>query len=117
MKHKDYIAERMDRDPEFKRLWEEGRPLFEFRSGMISARIDAGMSQSQLAEATGITRSMISRIEDGISEPKLDIMVRLAKTLGLSILIGPDRSVSIERSDIVAAQEPHARESAYARAK
>lgn len=45
------------------------------------ARVEADMTQGQLAEATGILQKSISRYETGIALPTLETLERIAKTL------------------------------------
>lgn len=47
-------------------------------------RHDAGMTQEQLAEASGIKRSTISLIELGTNEPSIPTAKALAKALGFA---------------------------------
>jgi transcriptional regulator with XRE-family HTH domain len=48
-------------------------------------RKSAGLTQQQLAEAIGITRSSISQYESGIIAPSRDMLVSLANKLGADI--------------------------------
>ena len=43
------------------------------------------MSQSAFAEAFGITRTAVGAYEEGRAEPKLDVVVRIANLLGVSL--------------------------------
>lgn len=54
-------------------------------------RLAAGMTQSQLAKASGLDQSFISRLEHGTSDVKLSTMLAIAEALGLkpSALIEP----------------------------
>lgn len=45
-------------------------------------RLEAGLSQEALALDTGIERSYISRLERGVSQPTLLVVLKLAKGLG-----------------------------------
>lgn len=57
--------------------------------GMIlcQARIQAGLTQQQLADITGMHQGDISRIERGFSEPSLATIKRLADGLGMNLNI------------------------------
>ena len=46
-------------------------------------RISAGVSQNEIAEATGINRTYLSRIESGAANPSLSVIVALAKALNV----------------------------------
>ena len=47
-----------------------------------SRRLAEGLSQEALAHETGIERSYISRLERGVSQPTLLVLLKLAKGLG-----------------------------------
>lgn len=49
------------------------------------ARQNRGMTLEALAEATGVSRSMISRVERGESSPTAALLVRLGSGLGMSL--------------------------------
>jgi len=48
-----------------------------------SARLAAGMTQEQVAEAAGVSASYLPRLEAGAAAPSLDVLLRLAAALGL----------------------------------
>lgn len=48
-----------------------------FREKIKAARLDAGYTQKQVAEATGISRTTICRLEKGAREPDLESMGKL----------------------------------------
>lgn len=45
----------------------------------------AGMKQSELAEAAGVSRATISNIENGATTPQADILGRILRTLGVEL--------------------------------
>lgn len=49
------------------------------------ARKDLGWSQEDLAFETDIDRTYISGIERGVRNPSLDMLVKLAKTLKMTL--------------------------------
>ena len=58
-----------------------------YASAVAEARAQYGMSQKELAEATGIDQGDISRIERGISNPSVGTLERIAKALGKDLEI------------------------------
>lgn len=52
---------------------------------MKAARARAGMSQSQLAEAVGVTRQTIGLIEAGGYNPTLNLCISICKALGTTL--------------------------------
>lgn len=54
-------------------------------ASLLAARKAAGMSQSQLADASGIPQAKISRIECGNANPTLETIATLAEVLGRNL--------------------------------
>ena len=52
---------------------------------MKAARVEAGMSQSDLALAVGATRQTIGLIEAGGYNPTLNLCVAICRTLGKTL--------------------------------
>jgi len=64
---------------------------FAFYTGQLieQARREAKMTQTELAEKLGSSKSYISRIETGRTEPKVSTFYRIMLTLGLSVELTP----------------------------
>ena len=58
-----------------------------FGISLYQARLQAGITQQQLADLTGINQADISRFERGISNPSLATIQRLADGLGMGLSI------------------------------
>lgn len=58
-----FIAEEKQRDPEFRREWEEGEPEFQIISTVVGARSRLGWTQKELAKRMGTDQPTISRAE------------------------------------------------------
>ena len=84
-----------DLDIETETIYEDGITVREEQpvanqaaaSAVASARALSGMSQKQLAEATGIDQSDISKIERGVANPSVSTLERIAKALGGQLAI------------------------------
>lgn len=74
-------------DPEFREAWEADEAEYQMRCAIIEARIETGMTQKQLAEATGMNQRSISRIEMGNTNPTLKTLDRLARGFGKKLQI------------------------------
>ena len=48
-------------------------------------RLRRGMSMTQVAEQSGLSRQMISYIEQGMRNPTLDTLLRIANALNLDL--------------------------------
>ena len=57
-----------------------------------NARLSAGLTQEKVAELVGVSRAAISRWELGEIEPKIEHLVALSDSLGISVdhLLGID---------------------------
>ena len=74
-------------DPEFRAEHEATRAEFEVTRALIAARLEAGMTQKELAVKSGIRQSNISRIENGTCSPTISTLQALAKGLGRKLTI------------------------------
>lgn len=48
-------------------------------------RLQAGLSQDQLAEKADLDRTHLSGIERGVRNPGIKVVIRLARALGVSV--------------------------------
>ena len=78
------IADRM-KDPEFRRIWEEGEADYQLGRQIIQARIDKKISQRELAKRAKTTQAVISRIESLDVSTTLQMASRIAKALGKNL--------------------------------
>lgn len=82
----DYLKEQL-KDPEFKRLWDESEPAFQAGSAVIKARIEAKISQRQLAKKAKTTQAVISRIETMQESPTIGVLQKIAASMGKKLEI------------------------------
>jgi len=93
----DYIAEREVRDPEFRRVREGSRPLFEFQNSLTDARLRAGLTLRQLAERAGIRQEAAWRLEQGAYFPRIETIRRLALALDVEVVVTSQGAVQVRR--------------------
>lgn len=86
MNFDDFLNTQM-KDPEFKKEYDALEPEFEIIQAMIDARKDAGLTQQELAQRTGIAQSDISKLERGNANPSLRTLRRLAAGMGKKLHI------------------------------
>ena len=84
--YKEYRDKQLE-DPEFRAEYEKLRPQYEFRRAVIGARLEAGLTQKQLAEGMNTTQSAIARLEAGTRAPNLDTLLKLVEVLGVDLSI------------------------------
>lgn len=83
----EQALEEQMKDPEFKAEYEALEPEFAIIQAIIDARKDAGFTQKELAERTGIAQADISKLENGNANPSLRTLKRLAKGLGMRLKV------------------------------
>lgn len=83
----DTYKQKLLKDSEFKRLYEESQPEFEIARAIIRARIENKITQKGLARKMNTTQSVISRVEQAKTSPSLSFLKRLAQALNLHLEI------------------------------
>lgn len=81
-----YLNRKLE-NPEFKKEWDSLETETQIMRSMIDARLEAGMTQKQLSEKTGINQSNLSRIERGTGNPSVATLERIASALGKKVSI------------------------------
>jgi HTH-type transcriptional regulator / antitoxin HipB len=84
---KRYIEKRTKRDREFAQGYERGYEQFKVGAMLRQARIEAGMTQEQLAQRLNTKKTAISRIENHAEDIKLSTLERVAAALGKQLQI------------------------------
>ena len=69
-------------DAEVREAYEERAYEFEIASALITARTNAGLSQSEVAERMGTTQSAVARLEGGSQLPSMKSVIRYATAIG-----------------------------------
>ena len=90
MEWREYLDQRLARDPEFRAAWEESRPQFEFQKALVMARIEAGITQREMARRLGVKQPALARWEAGENVPTLETLFRVAKALQLDFTVTPE---------------------------
>lgn len=76
-------------------------------SRIVVAREAAGMTQRQLAARSGVAQATLSRIEQGIRQPKMNEIVAMAWALGCAVSELTGLSAVAERLECVARATDH----------
>ena len=82
-----YKNKRMAKDPEFWKDYEEKFETFKLGVLLKQARVDAGMTQEQIANELRTTKSVISRMENHATDIRLSTLEKFAKVVGKHIHI------------------------------
>jgi ribosome-binding protein aMBF1 (putative translation factor) len=75
------------KDPEYRREYEALQEEFALATAVISARIQAGLTQRELAQRMGTTQSVIARLEGGRAKPSTATLEKVAKATGTRLRI------------------------------
>jgi len=83
----EYKIKRMEKSPDF---WDGYEKRFEtFKLGVLlkQARIEAGMTQEQIAQQLRTSKSVISRMENHATDIRLSTLEKFAKAVGRNIQV------------------------------
>ncbi len=75
------------KDPEYRREYEALEEEFALATAVISARVQAGLTQRELAQRMGTTQSVIARLEGGRAKPSTATLEKVAKATGTRLRI------------------------------
>ena len=74
-------------NPEFVKEYESIQPEMDVIRAIIEARTSQNITQKELAERTGINQADISKLENGIRNPSVNLLKRLADGMGMVLKI------------------------------
>lgn len=86
VKFDDFMKEQL-KDSGFKEEYDALEPEFAVMQAILRARVQAGLTQKQLADMTGISQADISRLERGTANPSIKTLQRVATALGRKVQI------------------------------
>jgi len=92
---RQYVQEKVKKNPEFATHLEEARAEVRLSVAMAHLREQRGMSQRDLARATGIKQPQIARLEKGNHFPTVGTISRLLSALGGRMELGPKGALTI----------------------
>ena len=80
-----YKYKRMKKDPGFWKDYDERFETFKLGVLLKQARMEAGMTQEQIARKLKTTKSVISRMENHATDIRLSTLEKFAKAVGRHI--------------------------------
>ena len=83
---RDLLNERLQNE-DFKKEYDSLEPEYELVKAFLEARKNADMTQSELAKASGVAQSDISKLENGNSNPTVKMLWRLADSMNMHLKI------------------------------
>lgn len=84
----EHVSQRRARSDRYRETQDRLRPFEEIARVVIMRRAQLGLTQLELAERMGTTKSVISRIESGQHRTSTDTLRRLAEALDGHAVIG-----------------------------
>lgn len=81
------LHEKWLKNKEYRRAYAELVPEFELARAVIEARVQAGLTQDQLAKRMDTSQSVIARLESGRVRPSTQTLERLAAATGTRLRI------------------------------
>ena len=85
-KFNDFLQEQLQ-EPEFRKEYEALQPEHAVVQAIIDARKNAGLTQKELSERTGIAQGDISKLENGNANPSIRTLQRLAAAMGMTLKV------------------------------
>jgi transcriptional regulator with XRE-family HTH domain len=83
----DEYLKRLQADPEYVEAERALTPVLDLANDVLSLRIRKGWSQEELARRMGTRQSNVSRVENGLANPTVEFLQKLAKALGTELVI------------------------------
>jgi transcriptional regulator with XRE-family HTH domain len=83
----DKMLQQQMKDSGFREAWEESEEEYQLSRMVIRARLERGMTQSDLARAAGMDQRVISRVETGQTLPTMRTLSKIADGLGCGVVI------------------------------
>lgn len=81
------LTNELMQDPEFVKEYEAIQPEVNITRAILDARINAGMTQVELSQKSGISQADISQLEKGTRNPSLNLLKRLAEAMDSTLSI------------------------------
>jgi predicted transcriptional regulator len=81
------LKKRLMDNPEFRAEYEKADAEFAVIEALVKARMEAGLTQTEVAERIGTTQSAIARLEGGGVSPSLATLRRYAEATGTRLQV------------------------------
>ena len=82
MNHNEVKELLFKENPKLKAEYDALAPIYEIQKQLIRMRLDAKMSQKELADIIGTKQSAISRLEGGTYNPSIELLSKVAHVFG-----------------------------------
>lgn len=72
-------------DPQTLTEYNSLKPEYDIVKAVLNARKNCSLTQQQLAQKTGIDRADISKLENGLTNPTISLLQRLAEGMDMTL--------------------------------
>ncbi len=83
---KDYRRQ-LTQDPEVAAAQRQLQPKLDLGRQILHLRLERGWTQKELADRAGTKQANISRLENGLLNPSVDMLQRVAEALGADLAV------------------------------
>lgn len=85
------IEKAIENNPELEIYMKQADAQYQLIKSLVEFRKSAKITQREVAERSGLTQQMVSRIEKIDNSPTLDVFLRYVSALGLELKINKDK--------------------------
>jgi transcriptional regulator with XRE-family HTH domain len=100
MKFENYLSKQQD-DTEYVAAEQELEPFLDIANAVLRQRLAKGWSQAELAKRAGTKQANISHIENGLANPTIAFLQKLARALGTELQVSLKAKESGESTQVV----------------
>ncbi|BAO05017.1 transcriptional regulator, XRE family [Clostridium botulinum B str. Osaka05] len=86
------IEKAIENNPELEIYMKQADAQYKLIKSLVEFRKSAKITQREVAERSGLTQQMVSRIEKVTNTPRLDVFLRYVSALGLELVIKKNES-------------------------
>ena len=87
MDFNEYLQVALEEDSELKKAFDALQPQYEIMEALVRARMEANLTQKDLAKKCGIKQGNISRLESGKGNPTIKLLQKVADSLDCDLVL------------------------------
>jgi ribosome-binding protein aMBF1 (putative translation factor) len=87
MNYEEFKKEALEKNPELKREYDALAVEYQVMKAVLEARVSKGLSQQQLAELMGTSQANISKLENGVLNPSVKLLDRVARACDMKLTV------------------------------
>lgn len=81
------VLKAIEKDPSYKKHIDEAKRQYDFIKTLVRIRKELKLSQAEVANMSGLTQQMVSRIETFDNSPTLDVLMKYVDALGVNLIV------------------------------